>query len=88
MVKGLNLKSNELPCLNLLEKLHVQPLTCGANLLTRHSSRADWVYSLTCGVRMSVSTKNRKRGRAARVCGVSNAGARVHGFWRGPAGLR
>ena len=35
MVKGPNLKSNENLRLNLPGKLHVQSLTCGANLLTR-----------------------------------------------------
>ena len=71
MVKGPNLKSNELPRLNLPEILLAQSLTCGAALLTRRGTRARAHEPLTCGTGLSASAKNRKKAaRRARLRGL------------------
>ena len=75
MVKGPNLKSNELPRLNLPKILHKQSLTGGANLAqTRVRTRE----TLTRGVRMSARVINRKKAaRTLRPRGIDLATSRI-----------
>ena len=77
MVKGPNLKSNELPRLNLPGNLRGQTLTGGATLVTRRGARAlTRLYSLTSGSGLSVAQTNKKMRCARCGGGVSNQGAR------------